>query len=270
MAAKDLSAHHEADDCGDTDELLVEDVISLDLVSALAGDRELTAEESAWVLRLREVRDSTFFTDLLFTITHQYFRPRIAEDLWNKILRHKYEMSSAMKRNIRISVASLDFLSNLEEALPAAKVVAEDRMVDIVRRSVRDGLTGLFNHAFFYRSLGGEIRRYERDGTAVSLVMADIDNFKAINDLHGHQEGDSLLAGVAAVIGLVARKSDTCCRYGGDEFAVILRSTDIADAIRLAERLRREVAEAPIGGRSITLSLGVLHAPGRRRRPRHW
>jgi len=96
-----------------------------------------------------------------------------------------------------------------------------------------------------------------RQGQPLSLVMADVDRFKAYNDDHGHRAGDEALRGVAAVLRAHARPSDLVARYGGEEFAVLLPATD-ADAGRaVAERLRAAVAAYPWPGRAVTASFGV-------------
>ena len=237
--------------------LLANDALSLDLVSAFAGDREMTGAEKEAFDDLRMRRGERFFSDLLYAITHQYFEPATAQGLWENILRNKYDMSSVMKRNIRIVVATIDYLSNLTSEMHSATVIGEVHLADIVRLSLHDGLTGLFNHAYCYQRADMEVRRHARYGSPVSVMMIDIDDFKNLNDLHGHQEGDKILARVGAIIDAETRDSDTCCRYGGEEFAVILPSTDVGEAARLAERLRAKMEVSLPCGRRVTVSIGV-------------
>jgi diguanylate cyclase (GGDEF)-like protein len=237
--------------------LLVDTALSLDLVSALAGDRQLTEADRLMVEDLKAARGSMFYSDLLYAITHQYFAPGAAEDLWGRILRHKYDMSFAMQRNIRIAVASLDYLSNLTAELASATVICEAQISNIVRLSQHDSLTGLYNHACCYRQLDMALTRHARCGAPVSLMMIDIDDFKAINDQCGHQEGDRVLTAMGKIIAETIRETDSSCRYGGEEFAVILPATDVQEAGVLAERLRARVAQALPSGRAITVSIGV-------------
>jgi diguanylate cyclase (GGDEF)-like protein len=130
-------------------------------------------------------------------------------------------------------------------------------MADIVRLSQHDGLTGLFNHTCCYRKIDAELKRYARYNTIVSLLMIDIDNFKAVNDQYGHQEGDRILAMLGAMIEGAARESDICCRYGGEEFVVVLPSTATQEAGAFAERLRAKIEQTLLGGQLVTVSIGV-------------
>jgi diguanylate cyclase (GGDEF)-like protein len=249
------------------EELLFYTPLSLDLVSALAGDRPLSGSETETINTMKQDRGEKFYSDLLYAITHRFFSPSVAEGMWNSILRHKYEMSSIMKRNIRIAVASLDYLSNMTTEIPSATVSDEAYIADLVRLSVHDGLTGLFNHSSCFRKIDAELKRYVRYNTVVSLMMIDIDNFKEINDTFGHQTGDDVLASLGRIIREEAREADICCRYGGEEFAVIMPLTDASNAGALAERLRVRVAQSLFDGRSVTVSIGVASCGEKIRTP---
>jgi two-component system cell cycle response regulator len=242
------------------DGLRSSDVLTLDLVSALAGDRPLKKAEALLLDRRKSSLGNRFYSDVLYAVTHQHFEADIARALWQEIVRHKYEMSGALKRNIRIVVAALDYLANITGDIASTTLISEEHIADIVDVSLRDGLTGLFSHAFFYRRTEFEIKRTARYRTPLSLMMIDIDHFKAFNDRHGHQEGDAILTSVGAVIEAEARQTDICCRYGGEEFAVLLPSTQGNEALALAERVREAVAKVGLHGRRITISIGVAAA----------
>jgi two-component system cell cycle response regulator len=237
--------------------ILADTALSLDLVSALAGDRPLTEAEKNRLGDLKKSRGLRFFSDLLYSITHQYFFPEFAKDLWAGILRHKDGLSTALGRNVRIAVAALDYLSNITANMGSATLVGEADIGQIVGLSFRDGLTGLFNHTYFYQQIDFEVKRYVRYGTLVSLVLIDIDDFKEVNDTYGHREGDRILAAMGRTLMRVARDSDICCRYGGEEFALILPLTDVHEAGATANRLKMELAERLPGGRTVTVSIGV-------------
>lgn len=231
--------------------------LSLDLVSALSGDRPLTETEISRLGDLRWSRGLRFFSDLLYSITHQYFPPETAKDLWTEVLRHKNELSKALGRNVRIAVATLDYLSNITGKLESATLVGEAHIEKIVGLSLRDGLTGLFNHTYFYEQIDMEVRRYARHAVPISLALIDIDDFKEVNDTYGHREGDNILAAIGRALIHAARDSDICCRYGGEEFAVILPLTDIHEAGLIANRLKVKLVQDLPGGRPMTVSIGV-------------
>ncbi|MFC2057518.1 diguanylate cyclase [Campylobacterota bacterium] len=128
--------------------------------------------------------------------------------------------------------------------------------------AIRDGLTGLYNHKFFYTSLEKEIARDDRYHNTVSLLLIDIDHFKNVNDTYGHRAGDTILRALSQRLMTRARNTDYVCRYGGEEIAVILIETNITEAQAIAEELRILIEKEPFlieDGRyiPITVSIGV-------------
>jgi diguanylate cyclase (GGDEF)-like protein len=105
------------------------------------------------------------------------------------------------------------------------------------RQARTDGLTGLSNHRTFYETLERELRRSNRYGGYISVIMADMDNLKLINDKYGHRAGDMAIKHVSRKITESIRQIDTAARYGGDEFAVILPNTSLANAVIVGERI---------------------------------
>jgi diguanylate cyclase (GGDEF)-like protein len=126
-----------------------------------------------------------------------------------------------------------------------------------------DGLTGVFNRRLFERRIAEEIERAVRYDNPLSVIMVDIDHFKRVNDEFGHLLGDEVLRSVSHLFGQALRKPDTCCRYGGEEFAIILPETSGAKAMKVAEKLRRLVADYEFPGipTPITISAGVADFP---------
>ena len=131
----------------------------------------------------------------------------------------------------------------------------------IHENSVRDALTGCFNRKHALEVLATELRRSRRSQMPVSVLMFDLDHFKAINDSYGHLCGDAVLTAVGARMKAALRGSDLKCRYGGEEFLVVLPDTPLAGACRVAETLRRDIAAHSVAwnGRAIpvTASFGV-------------
>ena len=144
-------------------------------------------------------------------------------------------------------------------------------------QSVRDGLTGLYNHSHFQQSLVQLFAAASRSMRALSLLFIDLDNFKQINDLYGHTVGDHVLRKVSWLLDgrqtpgeNIARASDVAARYGGDEFALILPDTSMEGALSAAERLRNRVTALPLLPElavlqtppfSLTCSIGVASFP---------
>jgi diguanylate cyclase (GGDEF)-like protein len=125
-----------------------------------------------------------------------------------------------------------------------------------------DELTGLFNRRHFHERLAAELARAQRDVSSVGLVLLDVDDFKRVNDVHGHPVGDQVLVAFGDVLAAHVRAGDVVCRTGGEEFGVILPNADVGEAARCAERLVRAVRDATwsIAG-PMTASAGVAVAP---------
>ncbi len=165
------------------------------------------------------------------------------------------------------SEAELDLAQGLGEQ--AAMAINNARLYQAIEeQAIRDGLTGLFNHRFFYERLQAELVRARRYGTPISLLMIDVDDFKRYNDRYGHQAGDEVLRVLGALIAREVRRDlDIACRYGGEEFTVILPHTPTA-AAGVSERLRERIASTTFTSTdgtdlgSVTVSVGVAVYPG--------
>jgi len=127
----------------------------------------------------------------------------------------------------------------------------------LYEEAVTDSLTGLYHHRYFELRLSEEIERAKRYAHPLSLIMLDIDHFKAINDRYGHPRGDVVLASIANILKGCTRKGDTVARYGGEEFAIIMPHISGKRAVAAAERLRRTIEESDLGGIKLTVSIGV-------------
>jgi diguanylate cyclase (GGDEF)-like protein len=131
--------------------------------------------------------------------------------------------------------------------------------------STHDALTGLYNRRYLGDALGRELILAEREGHPVSVIMADLDFFKRVNDEHGHAAGDEVLRAFAERMKSHARGSDICCRWGGEEFLLVLPRMDIDSAAQRAEELRATMettpVELPLGSIPVTVSLGVAVCP---------
>jgi len=136
-----------------------------------------------------------------------------------------------------------------------------DLMQLVARKALIDGLTGLWNRSYFENRLAAEVSSGVRHGRTLSIVMLDVDRFKTVNDRYGHGTGDEVLREVGRVFQQTARTEDVACRYGGEEFVLILPDTQAKNAATLAERIRVLIEKLEVRHRSgpltVTASFGV-------------
>ncbi len=169
-------------------------------------------------------------------------------------------MDSALDKNDEQSLIckrsndSCQFLSEIVELRKEVSSLAE-----MVRT---DALTGLYNFRFFNETLALEMERTRRGTQPLSMILLDIDHFKKFNDQWGHELGNHALKHIARLIKVAIRKLDFPCRFGGEEFVILLPNTDLRQASSVAERLREMIATNPLEVKgqdpiTITASLGV-------------
>lgn len=166
----------------------------------------------------------------------------------------------------RIALASGDEFSHLAETFNLMATKLEQSQKDLYRLATLDGLTEVYNRREFNRWLRVEVEKSQRNTDQVSLIMVDIDHFKQLNDTFGHQAGDLALCEVAQLLQREVRPGDIVCRYGGEEFAVILPKTNSEDSVAIADRIRLAIAEETVILPSLqqvemTASLGVATFP---------
>ena len=131
----------------------------------------------------------------------------------------------------------------------------------------KDGLTGVYNHRFFYEALGKIMKTSKKEDKPVSMIFMDIDYFKNYNDLYGHQKGDEVLKTIGSILNKTAREDDIVARYGGEEFAIILPNTSEENAIKLSEELRSKIEKTYFQGEEnqpngkLTVSIGISIYP---------
>jgi diguanylate cyclase (GGDEF)-like protein len=202
------------------------------------------------------------YSTLLYLLTHLQFSERRASQHWQRIAAHQARLRAALSRDPGLRVAILDYFANVRRELRNPAVIEIASYERTERSAVTDGLTGLFNHAYFLQALGQELLRSRRHGRGAALLLLDLDDFKRLNDRRGHLEGDRALVRAAAVIRESVREIDVAARYGGEEFAVLLPDTTRLGALVVAERVRRRIEERFARLRpAVTVSGGIAVFP---------
>ena len=232
--------------------------IDLRMVMAMAGERELNAREQQVVDKLKQERGESLFSDMLYTLTRRHFPSRQAKTLWADITGHRLNLKKLLGRDPTLPVAAHDYLTNVSGLLRNVGMIEEGQFNVLASVAVHDGLTGMFDKTTFAQILADELHRATRYGRPLTLVMADIDHFKKLNDTHGHADGDVVLQQVAGIIKKHCRTTDIAGRFGGEEFAVLLPEIKPEAAAMFAERVRAAVENQFAGGPyAVTLSLGL-------------
>jgi len=202
------------------------------------------------------------YSSLLYLLTHLNFTERQAARHWKRIGAHRERMRAALGRDPGLRVAVLDYLVNVSRELRNPKIIEIALYERTERSAVSDGLTGLFNHAYFLQALRQEVLRSKRHGLRTALLLFDLDDFKRVNDEQGHVEGDRVLMKAAAILRDSVREIDVAARYGGEEFAVLLPDTSRLGAFVVGERIRRRIEERFARARTtVTVSGGLAIFP---------
>ena len=173
-----------------------------------------------------------------------------------------FEIAADERQHTQIIEAAKNELSQLSTSLIERIHIQEKSLQDLKNQVIRDSMTQLYNHEHFVRLLLEEVNRATRYKSPLTLILADADNFKSINDFYGHLAGDFVLKQIALNLQSLSRDSDHIARYGGEEFAIIMPSTSLDGAKLFAERLRTAIGLTKINwnGKSIgvTMSFGIV------------
>lgn len=145
----------------------------------------------------------------------------------------------------------------------------KNKLRSALENAAHDALTGMFNRRYFERRLRDESAHARRYRRPFAIVLVDLDHFKLVNDTYGHEDGDRVLQHVAGLLKAGLREDDVACRYGGEEFVLLLRSSDLSSARVIANRLRQSVSAKTVAlgpkgeARHVTFSAGVSAADER-------
>jgi len=217
------------------------------------------------VERLLRSGGESLYAELLYWLTYRRFPPAEAAAIWKAISRHQEALSRALGRPVAFRVAALDHLSE-SGLLTSAHLLARPEFEAMLSYVNIDEVSGVYSRRYFNRQLQQEIVRARRYGSALSLLIVDIDGCKAVNDELGHIEGDAILRKIARLLEESTREVDSVCRFGGDEFAILLPETNGLEAFATAERIRLAAARFSVVEKAkeplrLTVSVGGATFP---------
>lgn len=235
----------------------IEDIVELENVDmSLSYLNKILSNKKSFNEAKKKYKDR-FYCTMLMILTHEKYKESKAKELFNEIQTHKKELKELLNRDVGIVVATMDYLYNIKKELSTPMIIEEQKSDVISQSSVKDKLTGLYAKDIFQIFLDKEFSLASRKRNDLCLIMLDIDDFKKINDSFGHQIGDEVLEKLGKTINSNIRQMDFACRYGGEEFAIIMPNSNKNDAIKLAKRLRKKVEELNFSNFNITISLGI-------------
>lgn len=206
-----------------------------------------------------------FGDDIYKMVLEQVFSFQIsseeAKSIWLNAMEKTRKIVS--EKPIDFRAVCFDYILQNTQFFQKPFILERNQYQKLFQETLTDEVTGLYNIRFLEQSLDRELSRARRKGAACSLIFIDLDHFKTINDIYGHQTGNQLLMEVANRIIQLVRTSDLPCRYGGDEFAVLAPETAKEGATLFAERIRSEVEKIRLPGvkHHITASIGVATFP---------
>ena len=256
-------------DFEDTNNLNIEDIDNLKrlttrkFIERVSGDIVEHIQDDEFQLESIGKKPGTYYRDLIFAIIQIRLPEEEAKRDWRDILRHKYLLSEKLGRNVGIHVATLDYYTNIKKKFISPKIVDVHEYVDTASRALTDDLTKAYNRHFFDDEFKKLFMQAHTTGRGFSLIMLDLDHFKIYNDLNGHIQGDIALIETVRILHAVCSKDDTVCRYGGEEFTILLAAQPINLAFKTAEHIRqaiydyRFVNEQLLPGGRLSASLGV-------------
>lgn len=233
------------------------------VIEIASGDIVDHIQDDEYLLDSIGKKPGTYYRDLIFALIQIRLPEEEAKHDWKEILKHKYILSERLGRNVGIHVATLDYFTNVKKQLAFPKIVDAHEYVDTASRALVDELTKAYNRRFFDEEFRRLFLQARTEGKVFSLIILDLDHFKDYNDFNGHIQGDIALIETVRILHAVCSHDTTVCRYGGEEFAVLIPGQQLDAAAHTAENIRqavydyRYVNEQPLPGGRLSASLGV-------------
>jgi diguanylate cyclase (GGDEF)-like protein len=194
------------------------------------------------------------YDEFFHILTQTRFGPEKAFSHWNNVISHVDSVITTQYQHQGLLPTLIHYLQKKTGVISDPRFLESEYINNIQQSSITDGLTGLYNQTFFKNSLAKQISQVRRHGGLLSMVIFDLDHFKAYNDTLGHLAGDQALKTTATIIRKSLRDSDIAARYGGEEFALLLPHTTKAMAQKVANRIRQAVDKASFKGQELTPS----------------
>jgi len=240
------------------------DEIDIRLLRALAMGGKTSAEIQ--LLVDSQVGDKANFQALALLVSNLSVPEKRAQVTFEKLRQHQERMREQLGRAVGIKTAALDYVEYVERGMNLRDDEQALSYAQLSQMAFQDQLSGLANFRFFSQRFTEEIKRAQRYQQLLSLLMIDIDHFKAFNDTHGHLCGNRALEHVARILKSEVRETDIVARYGGEEFAIILPQTTKHDAFALSEAIRKKIEHSPVaipqkGMKAVSVSIGVATYP---------
>ena len=257
------------DDLQNAPNLQIEDIANLKkltdrkLIEIASGDIIDHIQDDEYLLDSVGKKPGSYYRDLIFALIQIRLPEEEAKRDWKEILKHKYLLSEKLGRNVGIHVATLDYYTNVKKKIVSPKIVDAREYLDTASRAIIDELTKAYNRHFFDDEFKRLFLLARSSGIVFSLIMLDLDHFKMYNDLNGHIQGDIALIETVRILHAVCSPDDAVCRYGGEEFTVLLAAQPLNLALKTAENIRqaiydyRFVNEQGLPGGRLSASLGV-------------
>lgn len=235
----------------------LEDIVEFDDRTLSLADIESIANDKKIRKHYENKYKDCLYSTILLSLTHESFQEDESKSLWNEIISHMRQLEDIIGRSVGLSVASLDYLTNVKNALSEPKIIEENKSTFIAGATTKDELTGLYLREVFDVVLKKEMEEANRKNTSLCLLMIDIDDFKKINDQYGHLKGDEVLNKVGTAINNSVREMDLAARYGGEEMAVIIPRINIEQTFNAAQRIRKTIEEIKFKDFFVTVSIGL-------------
>jgi diguanylate cyclase (GGDEF)-like protein len=233
------------------------------VIEIASGDIVDHIQDDEYLLDSIGKKPGTYYREIIFALIQIRLPEEEAKHDWKEILKHKYILSEKLGRNVGIHVATLDYFTNTKKQLAFPKIVDAREYMDTASRALVDDLTKAYNRYFFDEEFRRLFLQARAGGKLFSLVMLDLDHFKGYNDINGHIQGDIALIETVRILHAVCSQDAAVCRYGGEEFTMLLPGQQLDAAAHTAENIRqavfdyRFVNEQALPGGRLSASLGV-------------